>query len=79
MAVKSVMESIWDDPRHTEFQLIAMQHCDQPLFEGWPFRYLEAATIKDEPGLQKHEGVHWLGNLDGGLERFYGDALRYHH
>ncbi len=79
LAVKAVAESLWDDPRHTDFRLIAMGQTEQRLFDGWSLKFLDAAAVKDDPALREHEGVVWLAEKVGSLEGFYGDALVYHH
>ncbi len=79
LAVKQIAESIWDDPRHTGFRLVSMEHTEDRLFEGWELKFLDAGTVKDDPKLLEHPGVSWLGNLAGGTEKFFGDAIVYHH
>lgn len=79
LAVKAVAESIWDDPRHTAFRLVGMEHTDERLFEGWPLNLLDPGALKDNPKLQDHAGVLWLSAFEGGIDGFFGDALRYHH
>ena len=79
LAVKALAESIWDDPRHTAFRLVAMEHTEERLFEGWSLTLLDPGTLKDNPHLQDHDGVKWLSDFEGGIDGFFGDALRYHH
>ncbi len=79
LAVKEVAELIWDDHRHTGFRLVSMEHTEERMFDGWPLKYLCAGTLKDEPELLEHPGIGWLGKLGGGVEKFYGDSIMYHH
>jgi hypothetical protein len=71
LAVRDVAESIWDDPRHIGFRLVAMEHTDERLFEGWPLQLVNSETVKADPELVRHEGVTWLAQFAGGADRFF--------
>ena len=73
LAVREVMDTIWDDPRHTNVSIVAMEQCDDRMFGGWALRFLPKNVIDSEPSLQDHAGVAWLSGFGGGLDAFYGD------
>jgi hypothetical protein len=71
LAVRDVAESIWDDPRHMGFRLVAMEHTDERLFDGWPLQLVNRDTVKTDPEIARHEGVAWLSKFAGGADRFF--------
>lgn len=71
LAVREIMDTIWDDPRHTDVNLVAMEQCDDRLFDGWALRFLPKSEIESEPSLQNHAGVAWLASFAGGVDAFY--------
>lgn len=79
LAVREMMDTIWDDPRHTDVKLLAMEQCDERLFDGWALRFLPKQDIEAEPALHHHAGLAWLAAFAGGVDAFYtprrSDAL----
>jgi len=71
LAVRDVAESIWDDPRHMGFRLVAMEHTEERLFDGWPLQLVNRETVKSDPELVRHQGVAWLAKFAGGADRFF--------
>jgi acylphosphatase len=74
LAVREIMDTIWDDPRHTNVKLVAMEQSEDRLFDGWALRFLPEQEIAADPGLQNHVGVSWLAEHAGGVDAFYGPA-----
>lgn len=70
--VRGIIETIWDDQRHTDFELLDMDTSDISLFD-WPFRLVRDADLANEETLTAHEGLQWLGAFDGGLNAFFGE------
>ena len=74
-AVRDIIESIWDDRRHTSFNLRDMASTDTRWFDGWPLRRLNASEFETEPDLLAHPGIEQLGAYGGGIKRFLSDGL----
>lgn len=70
LAVRETTERIWDDRRHSEFRLEHMSACERRLFEDWPLEQLKPPDFEARPDLLAHEGLTWLGQFTGGLDRF---------
>ena len=75
LAVREIMDTIWDDPRHTDVHLVAMEQCDERLFDGWALRFLPKSEVDADPALRDHAGLNWLSNFAGGLDTFYTPRL----
>ena len=71
--VREIVEIIWDDPRHTDFELLAMRTSDVSLFD-WPFRLIRRSDLTQDEALNAHEGLVWLAAFDGGLDAFFADV-----
>ncbi len=71
LAVREIMDTIWDDPRHTDVNLMHMEQCDDRLFSGWALRFLPKKAVEADPQLQSHAGLTWLSGFAGGLNAFY--------
>lgn len=65
--LRHLIETIWDDPRHDEFEVLEMRTSDSALFD-WPFRLVRAGTFVAEPDLKAHPGLIWLAGFAGGLD-----------
>lgn len=74
LAVREIMDTIWDDPRHTDVKLVVMEQTDERLFDGWALRFLPNEEIEADPGLHDHAGVSWLAAHAGGVDAFYAPS-----
>ena len=73
-AVRATVERVWDDRRVTQFRLHDMGAADDRLFEIWPLHFLEV-TSADPAQINGHEGLAWLCEFAGGVERFIDQGL----
>jgi len=73
-AVRQLTERIWDDRRHAQFRLRDMKAVEYRQFEGWPLRYLDAASADPEE-LSADPGLRWLCGFAGGVETFCAHGL----
>jgi hypothetical protein len=68
-AVRAVVERIWDDKRHFDFQLLQMDTPDHREFEGWDLEYFQINEGACET-LSSHAGLKWLCEFAGGASAF---------
>ena len=69
--LRHMIETVWDDPRHSGFEVLDMRSRDEALLD-WPFLLVRAETLEREPGLKEHHALTWLGAFEGGLDAFFG-------
>ncbi|MEQ8434121.1 MAG: BLUF domain-containing protein [Oceanicaulis sp.] len=73
--LRHLIETIWDDPRHSGFEVLDMRSRDDALL-AWPFLLVRAETLEREPELKDHQALQWLGAFEGGLEAFFASPRR---